>query len=95
MNIQIDYKYETKYTLTRSHKYQSNDVDFYGRQISSRTWHAFLITIHRAKAKFHYTSWFGASSKLVRSQIPLRYLIPTSSEPASVMEFGREAASSC
>jgi len=23
-----------------------------------------------------------------RSQIPLRYLVPTSSEPASVMEFG-------
>ena len=30
------------------------------------------------KAKFHYTSWFGASS-----------------EAASVMEFGREPASSC
>jgi len=40
------------------------------------------------KAKFHYTSWFGAGSNLVRSQIPLRYLIRTSSEPASVMEFG-------
>ena len=34
MEIQIDYKYETKYTLTRSHKYQSNDADFYGHQIS-------------------------------------------------------------
>ena len=51
------------------------------------------------KAKFHYTSWFGAGSKLVRSKIPLRYLVRTSfepcpnqlrtsSEPASVMEFG-------
>ena len=30
------------------------------------------------KAKFHYTSWFGASS-----------------EPASVMGFRREPASSC
>ena len=40
------------------------------------------------KAKSHYTSWFGAGSKLVRSQIPLRYLIRTSFEPASVMEFG-------
>ena len=55
------------------------------------------------KAKFHYTSWFGAGSKLVRSQIPLRYLIRTSFEPtsnqlrtssesASVMEFGFKQA---
>jgi len=58
------------------------------------------------KAKLHYASWFGAGSKLVRSQIPLRYLRRTSfepvpnqlqngSEPDSVMEFGREPASSC
>jgi len=69
------------------------------------------------KTKFHYASWFGAGSKLVRSQIPLRYLARTSFEPASnqlrtsseaapnqfrtsfepdsVMEFGREPASSC
>jgi len=58
------------------------------------------------KAKFHYASWFGAGSKLVRSQIPLRYLVRTSFEPASnqlrtssepdsVMGFGREPASSC
>ena len=55
------------------------------------------------KAKFHYASWFGAGSKLVRCQMPLRYLDRTSfesasnqlrtgfrasSEPASVMEFG-------
>jgi len=49
---------------------------------------------------FHYASWFGAGSKLVRSQIPLCYLhgstqLQTSFEPDSVMEFGREAASSC
>jgi len=47
------------------------------------------------KAKFHYTSWFEAGSKLVRSQIPLRYLVRTSFEPASVIEFGHEPASSC
>jgi len=35
MEIQIYYKYETKYTLARSHKYQSNDAGFYGQQISS------------------------------------------------------------
>jgi len=35
------------------------------------------------KAKFRYTSWFGAGSKLVRSQIPLHYLIRTSFQPAS------------
>jgi len=40
------------------------------------------------EAKSHYASWFGAGSKLVRSQIQLRYLVRTSSEPASVMEFG-------
>jgi len=33
------------------------------------------------KAKFHYASWFGAGSKLVRNRPP------TSFEPASVMEF--------
>ena len=27
------------------------------------------------KAKFHYTGWFGVGSKLVRSQIPLCYLV--------------------
>ena len=32
--------------------------------------------------KFHYASWFGAGSKLVRSWAP------TSFEPDSVMEFG-------
>ena len=56
----------------------------------------------RLKAKFHYTSCFGAGSKLVRSQIPLCYLVRTSFEPApnqlltsfepdSVMEFGFKA----
>jgi len=47
------------------------------------------------KAKFHYASWFGAGSKLVRSRIPLRYLVRTIFEPASVMEFGSEPVSSC
>jgi len=32
---------------------------------------------------------------LTKSQIPLRYLVRTSFEPDSVMEFGREPASSC
>ena len=51
------------------------------------------------KAKFHYASWFEACRRQVRSQIPLHYLVRTcfepasnqfrtSSEPASVMEFG-------
>jgi len=44
---------------------------------------AYLLTYLKpssklVRAKFHYTSWFGASS-----------------EPSSVMEFGREPASSC
>ena len=34
------------------------------------------------KAKFHYASWFGASSELAPN------MFGTSSEPASVMEFG-------
>ena len=41
------------------------------------------------RAKFHYTSWFGASSELAPN------MFEASSEPASVMEFGREPASSC
>ena len=34
------------------------------------------------KAKFHYASWFEAGRRQVRSQIPLRYLVRTSFEPA-------------
>ena len=34
------------------------------------------------KAKFHYASWFGASSELAPN------MFEASSEPASVMEFG-------
>jgi len=34
------------------------------------------------KAKFHYTSWFGASSELAPN------MFGASSELASVMEFG-------
>ena len=45
-SLQIHYKYETKYTLTRSYKYQSNDAGFYGQQISSRIWQSFLPTPH-------------------------------------------------
>jgi len=41
------------------------------------------------KAKFHYTSWFGDSNELAPNMFGAR------SEPASVMEFGREPASSC
>ena len=44
------------------------------------------------KAKFHYASWFGAGSKLVRSQISITLAgsnqLRTSSELASEMEFG-------
>jgi len=51
------------------------------------------------KAKFHYASWFGAGSKLVRSWFesgsvmefgfePASKQLRTSSELASVMEFG-------
>jgi len=57
------------------------------------------------KAKFHYASWFEASSKLVadRFEAKFRYAISklvgdqlrTSFEPDSEMEFGREPASSC
>jgi len=39
--------------------------------------------------RFHYTSWFGASSELAPN------MFGAGSEPASVMEFGRERASSC
>jgi len=49
-----------------------------------------------------YASWFKVGRRQVRSQIPLRYLVRswsatvrTSFEPDSVMEFGREPASSC
>ena len=41
------------------------------------------VPYYTLQAKFHYASWFGAGSKLVRSQIPLRYLVRTSFEPAS------------
>ena len=34
------------------------------------------------KAKFHYASWFEAGRRQFRSQIPLRYLVRTSLEPA-------------
>jgi len=35
------------------------------------------------KAKFHYASWIEAGRRQIRSQIPLRYLVRTSFEPAS------------
>ena len=41
------------------------------------------------KAKFHYTSWFRPSSELAPN------MFGANSELASVMEFGREPASSC
>jgi len=43
------------------------------------------------KAKFHYASWFGASSEQAPNQ--LRSVRRASSEPASVMEFGVYRAS--
>ena len=45
--------------------------------------------LYLVKAKFHYPSWLEAGRRQVRS------LSATSSEPASVMEFGREPASWC
>jgi len=36
----------------------------------------------RVKAKFHYAMWFGAGRRPASNQLR------TSSEPASVMEFG-------
>jgi len=44
--------------------------------------HQTQLETQLVKAKFRYTSSFGAGSKLVRSQIPLRNVIPTSFEPA-------------
>jgi len=45
------------------------------------------LLIAFVKAKFHYTSWFKAGRRQVRSQIPLRYLVwswsATWYEPAS------------
>jgi len=41
------------------------------------------------KAKFHYAIWFEAARR------PASNLLRTSFEPDSVMEFGREPASSC
>jgi len=58
-----------------------------------------LLSNETVKAKFHYASWFKGGRRQVRSQIPLRYLVPswsaTSFEPDSVMEFGHEPASLC
>jgi len=51
--------------------------------IGHQTDAAFACFPQTVKAKFHYASWFGAGSKLVRRQIPLRYLVRTSIEPAS------------
>jgi len=35
------------------------------------------------KTRFHYAIWFEAGRRHVRSQIPLRYLVRSWSEPAS------------
>jgi len=40
------------------------------------------------KAKFYYTSWFGAGSKPNFITLSDSNQLRTSSEPASVMEFG-------
>ena len=42
----------------------------------------------RLKAKFHYTSWLGAGSKPNSIMLSDSNQLRTSSEPASVMEFG-------
>jgi len=47
------------------------------------------------KAKFHYASWFGADSKPNSITLSGSNQLRTSFEPDSVMEFGREPASSC
>ena len=52
------------------------------------------------RAKSHYASWFEAGSKLVADRfevgrLPVSTQLRTSFEPDSVMEFGREPASSC
>jgi len=52
------------------------------------------------KAKFHYASWFEAGRRQVRSGSvtsfePASHQLRTSFQPDSVMEFGREPASSC
>ena len=44
--------------------------------------------LRSVSAKFHYASCFEAGRRQIRSQIPLRYLVRTSSEPTSVMDFG-------
>jgi len=55
------------------------------------------------KAKFHYASWFGAVSELVRRWFEAKFdyaiwiepasnQLRTGSEPDSVIEFGREPA---
>jgi len=52
-------------------------------QLSYTTHQKTVVIIFRLKAKFHYASWFEAGRRQARSQIPLRYLIRTSFEPAS------------
>ena len=54
-----------------------------------------MLTFGKVKAKFHYASWLGAGSELVRSWFEpdsvmnlASNLSATSFEPASVMEFG-------
>ena len=59
-----------------------------------------LLAVKRLRGyvRVSQSSWFEAGRRQVRSQIPLCYLVRTSSEPTSVMEFGFHIArqhSSC
>ena len=57
------------------------------RTATQRYWRLSKSVSQTVKAKFHYTSWFGASSELAPN------MFGASSELASVMEFGfKEAA---
>jgi len=46
-----------------------------------------------APKESNYTAFSAYTARqIAKSQIPLRYLVRTNSEPDSVMEFGREPA---
>jgi len=54
------------------------------------------LVADRFETKFHYAIWFEpASNQVQTSSEPASNQIRTSFEPDSVMEFGREPASSC
>jgi len=58
------------------------------------------LVADRFEAKFHYAIWFEAGRRPASNQLrtsfePASKQLRTSFEPDSVMEFGREPASSC